>query len=91
MDFQIIAQERNDSALRGAFYLALNDQIKDNLASRDESETLDKLIALAIQLDERLRGRSRVKTMSSRMDVSKTESRSPTHIATPRENSPEPM
>lgn len=67
VDFLILAEKSgwNYSALRGAFYHALNDKIKADLASRDDLETLGKLIALTIWLDKRLRERSRVKPKSA--------------------------
>lgn len=65
IDFRILAEKSdwNDAALRGAFYHALNDKFKDDLASREEPETFDKLIAVAIRLDKHLRERSRAKPM----------------------------
>lgn len=38
--------------LKGAFYAALHERLKDEISSRDDSATLDKLILLAIKLDQ---------------------------------------
>lgn len=57
VDFRTLAAEAgwNAPALKGAFLNALNDKLKDELALRDESKTLDELIYLAIRLDNRIR------------------------------------
>lgn len=49
----------NNESLQGAFYTALHDSIKDELATRDETTTLDQTIALAIRIDSRMRERRR--------------------------------
>lgn len=48
--------------------------MKDDLASRDEPKTVDKLIALAIRLDKHLRGRPTSKPMSQTGVETETES-----------------
>jgi len=48
----------NQSALKGAFFMALNEQIKDELATLDEPATLEDLIRLSIRLDNRIRARN---------------------------------
>ena len=49
----------DDTALRSVFLRGLSDQLRDELAIRDETCSLEDLIALAIQLDNRLRERRR--------------------------------
>ncbi|XP_032364699.1 uncharacterized protein LOC116679100 [Etheostoma spectabile] len=49
----------NEEALRGVFINGLTEVIKDELAVRDEPDSLDKLVSLAIKLDNRLRERRR--------------------------------
>ncbi|XP_054620630.1 uncharacterized protein LOC129173605 [Dunckerocampus dactyliophorus] len=48
----------NDKALRSAYRASLSSRLQDELASRDETQTLEELIMLAIRLDNRLRERS---------------------------------
>lgn len=81
IDFRILAQKSgwNDPALRGAFYHGLNDKIKDELATRDEPEILDELIALAIRIDRCSRERFRTKTFSQNQFEPKTETPVPKH------------
>jgi len=47
----------DDAALRGLFLNGLSDQLQDELVTQDETDNLKGLIAQAIQLDNRLRGR----------------------------------
>ena len=47
----------NAASLFDAFYNGLSNRIKDELAGRDLPADLDALIALAIQIDARLRER----------------------------------
>lgn len=42
--------EWNDEALHGVFQLALSETVKDELVSRDEPQTLEELISLAIRI-----------------------------------------
>lgn len=44
----------NKEALQGEFLNRLGEQMKDELAVKDESDSLDVLISLAIQLDTHL-------------------------------------
>ncbi len=44
---------------RGVFFKGLSEQLKDELAVRDETTSLDSLISLAVRLDNRLRERRR--------------------------------
>lgn len=57
IDFRVLAagSEWNNASLRGAFYRGLCDLVKDELAARDEVDSLDALIALATRVDNRLR------------------------------------
>ncbi|XP_044220499.1 uncharacterized protein LOC122990974 [Thunnus albacares] len=57
VEFRTLATESgwNDEALQGFFLSGLSDTVKDELAARDESTSLDELIPLAIRLDNRLR------------------------------------
>ncbi len=61
ISFRILAAESGwgDAALRAVFSKGLSEEIKDELAIRDESTTLNDLIDLAIRLDNRLRERKR--------------------------------
>lgn len=61
IDFRVKAAETGwgDDALRGAFIIGLNDRMKDELATRDEPESFEALVNLAIRIDNRLRERER--------------------------------
>ena len=48
----------NQCALKTAFFEALNENIKDELATLDEPATLEELIRLTIRLDNRIRARN---------------------------------
>jgi len=48
----------NQIALKSAYFLALNESIKDELATLDEPATLEELIRLTIRLDNRIRARN---------------------------------
>ncbi|KAI3356743.1 hypothetical protein L3Q82_003424 [Scortum barcoo] len=63
VDFRILAAASGwDSlALKGIFYKGLAEKIKDELSLRDEPDSLDSLISLAIRIDNRLRERQRDK------------------------------
>lgn len=67
IEFRTLAADSgwNAPALKGAFLHALCEKLKDELASRDEPDTLDDLIALAIRIDNRLRERNRLKPQPS--------------------------
>lgn len=73
VDFRILAAESgwNRPALKSAFFQALNENVKDQLATRDEPHSLDDLIKLAIKIDSRLRDRFVAKALySSQTSVS---------------------
>ena len=61
VDFRILAADAGwcDQSLRGVFINALSEQMKDELASRDDSTDFESLVTLAIKLDNRLRERRR--------------------------------
>lgn len=64
IDFRILAAESgwDNTALQGVFMKGLNDRVKDELAARDETTSLEELISLATRLDNRLRERQREKS-----------------------------
>ena len=64
VDFRILAAESgwDDEALQGVFLRGLAENIKDELAARDETNNLEELITLATRLDNRLRERRREKS-----------------------------
>uniref|UniRef100_A0A3Q2CFY6 CCHC-type domain-containing protein n=1 Tax=Cyprinodon variegatus TaxID=28743 RepID=A0A3Q2CFY6_CYPVA len=53
------ASSWNQCALKTAFFEALNENIKDELATLDEPATLKELIRLTIRLDNRIRARNK--------------------------------
>lgn len=61
VDFRTLAAEAawDDSALQSVFVNGLSEQLKDELALKDESKDLDDLITTAIRIDNRLRERKR--------------------------------
>ena len=61
LDFRILAVESgwDEVALQGIFTRGLSEEVKDELAARDETGSLEELISLAIRLDNRLRERRR--------------------------------
>lgn len=61
IEFRVLAAGSgwNDSALQGVFLQGLSEQLKDELAVRNETASLDSLISLAVRLDNRLRERRR--------------------------------
>ncbi|XP_057686963.1 selenoprotein e isoform X2 [Corythoichthys intestinalis] len=61
IQFRILAAECGfgDAALCGIFRRGLSSKIKDELASRDESSSLEELISLSVSLDGRLKERER--------------------------------
>uniref|UniRef100_A0A3B3WGT0 Ty3 transposon capsid-like protein domain-containing protein n=1 Tax=Poecilia mexicana TaxID=48701 RepID=A0A3B3WGT0_9TELE len=64
IDFRIKAAASgwNMVALKSAFFHGLNEQIKDELATLDEPESLNDFINLAIRMDNRIRARARERT-----------------------------
>ena len=84
IEFRTLAAESgwNNEALQGAFHKALNEDIKDELASRDESKDLDELISCSIRLDNRLRERRRERGFRSHRggSFSSIPSHAPFHV-----------
>lgn len=76
VDFWTLAADSqwNEPALQAVFSKGLSDQIKDELAARDEPSDLHSLVSLAIKLDNRFRERQRER--SSRFSVPAVNSRS---------------
>ncbi|KAK7933591.1 hypothetical protein WMY93_004487 [Mugilogobius chulae] len=64
VDFRILAAECgwDDKSLQGIFFRGLSEDVKDQLAARDETDSLEELISLSIRLDNRLRERRRERT-----------------------------
>lgn len=48
-------------ALQGVFFQGLSKDLKDKLASQDETTSLEDLISLTVHLDNRLRERRKEK------------------------------
>lgn len=78
VDFRILANESgwDDTALQSVFLRGLADNVKDELAARDETQSLEELISLAMRLDNRLRERRRERV--SRLEFHTTAPASPT-------------
>lgn len=69
VNFRILAVESgwNDSALQAIFLKGLSGEIKDELAVRDETTSLNELIELAIRLDNRVRERRRERSVRPKL------------------------
>ncbi len=63
IEFRILAAESgwDDLALKSAFLKGLSEEVQDQLATRDEPDSLESLINLAIRIDNRLRERRRAR------------------------------
>ncbi|KAF7646963.1 hypothetical protein LDENG_00179570 [Lucifuga dentata] len=80
IDFRVLAAKSgwNEEALQGAYLQGLSKQIKDELAARNEKDSLDSLISLSIRLDNQLQERCReragrpVLSPASRLSISST-------------------
>ena len=61
IDFRIAAAESGwgEKELKGIFLKSLSEELKDELASRDEPNSLEALISLAIKIDGRLKERDK--------------------------------
>uniref|UniRef100_A0A8D3CPA5 CCHC-type domain-containing protein n=1 Tax=Scophthalmus maximus TaxID=52904 RepID=A0A8D3CPA5_SCOMX len=68
LDFRILSAECgwDQAALQAVFLKGLSEEIKDELATRDETTSLEELIKLATRLDNRLRERQREKAEGRR-------------------------
>lgn len=62
IDFRILAAESgwNEAALKSAFLKGLSEEMKDQLSTRGEPDSLESLISLSIRIDNRLQERRRV-------------------------------
>lgn len=71
IEFRILAAECgwDEPALMTLFSRNLSEELKDELASRDDSTSLEQLIALAIRLDNRLQERRRERAERTRKPV----------------------
>lgn len=65
--FRILAAETGwpDSVLQGVLIKALNEQMKDQLASREEPSSFEDLVTLVIRIDSRLAERQRERASCS--------------------------
>lgn len=61
IDFRIAAEEAGwgETALKGIYISSLSDNIRDQLATRDDPTSLDELITLSVKIDNRIRERRR--------------------------------
>ena len=59
VDFRILECGWGESASQWIFVKGLSEELKDELAAREETSSLDELISLATRLDNRLRERRR--------------------------------
>lgn len=85
IEFRILSSECgwDEPALRGIYVKGLSEQLKDELATRDEPSTLEELISLSIRIDNRLRERVRERTTRSHRLASPFESPAPPAPMTP--------
>lgn len=81
----------NDDSLQGAFYAGLHDDIKDELATREETSTLDQTIALATRIDNRIRERRRERHQRTEGPRVPIATRGALPPAPRRPSEPEPM
>lgn len=65
IDFRILAAKSgwDKLALQGIFRRGLSEELKDELAARDDTSSLEELISLTVRLDNRLRERRRERTV----------------------------
>ena len=76
------------NGMRGAFTRGLNEQIRDELASRDKPADLSSLVSLAIRIDGRLRQRRQRAGRSQQPPASRALTSPFTTAATPATSSP---
>ncbi len=93
IEFRTLAAESgwNDPALQGAFYHGLQETLKDELATRDDSSSLDHLISTTIKLDNRLRERRRERGSRSNTPSFRTTPPESLPAVTSSDTGPEPM
>lgn len=91
IDFRILATECgwDDKALQGIFFRGLSEEVKDELAARDETSNLEELISLSIRLDDRLRERRRERSGRYRYPVPSPHTSSPRQPELPPAASPQ--
>uniref|UniRef100_A0A3B5QH33 CCHC-type domain-containing protein n=1 Tax=Xiphophorus maculatus TaxID=8083 RepID=A0A3B5QH33_XIPMA len=67
VEFRTLAADTkwNDEALKGVYYQALTEALKDGLSVSDEAKDLNSLITMSIRLDNRLRERRRERSGQS--------------------------
>nr|XP_057933442.1 uncharacterized protein LOC131132135 [Doryrhamphus excisus]XP_057933443.1 uncharacterized protein LOC131132135 [Doryrhamphus excisus]XP_057933444.1 uncharacterized protein LOC131132135 [Doryrhamphus excisus]XP_057933445.1 uncharacterized protein LOC131132135 [Doryrhamphus excisus]XP_057933446.1 uncharacterized protein LOC131132135 [Doryrhamphus excisus]XP_057933447.1 uncharacterized protein LOC131132135 [Doryrhamphus excisus]XP_057933448.1 uncharacterized protein LOC131132135 [Doryrhamphus len=72
LDFWTLAAESgwNEKALRQAFINGLTETLKDELATRDEPDSLKSLVSMSIRIDDRLRERNRNRVSRSPFPLS---------------------
>lgn len=82
----------NNATLQGAFYRGLQELVKDELATWDDTVTVDQLISLSIRLDNRLQERKRERAPRLNDVTSQLRIASESPAASPSSDlSPEPM
>lgn len=96
ISFRITAEETgwDDLALKTVFTNSLSDVLKDQLATREEPNSLDELITLAIRIDSRLQERRRERDYNSQRPNTSAFHSSPGMQSVepvPPESGPEPM
>ncbi|KAI4901307.1 hypothetical protein NFI96_004115 [Prochilodus magdalenae] len=91
IDFRTLAAESgwNPEALGALYQQGLNEDLKDELATRDLPNTLEDLYELAIKLDNRMRERRRASKRTSRGARSTTSP--PKYLVSAAPEAPEPM
>lgn len=74
VEFRTVAAEAgwDDIALQTVFVNGLNDQLKDELALKDDLDNLDSIISMAIKLDNRIRERKRERSRQNQSSLSHT-------------------
>ena len=86
LDFRVLAAKTgwNEPAFVSFFKRELSDRLLDELASKDEPDSLEELISLVIRLDNRLREREGQRSFSSHRSASSTSSQLPLPLPTPQ-------
>lgn len=90
IDFRILAIESgwDERALQTVFLRGLREELRDELAVRDETTSLDELISLAIRLDSRLRERRRERSERERHAPPVRQTMSSHHRGSPESSRP---
>jgi len=66
LEFRILESEWNDTALQGIFLKGVSEELKDELAPRDDPDSLEGLIDLTIKIDNGIRERRRERSQGQR-------------------------